>query len=260
MDRLLTLSKINPDISSSVGDLLVIGINDLGCPKCGLPQFIAVPATARGGSEALLICRDCSHIAYLHDSATQVQFVVEDRVNLIIKHDSPVSASRRMAALLEAQPDTVPASQVHASGSRKSATHQVALDAEDPPEGYRTVSWIREYEADLILSSYTNQRGYNLKSDEGTVFFETEFYPPDSSEAIKFRAQVLAIRIRKSGRRNVGWIRREEAQAVLDSYIAQQDVEFLHTQFGRGGLVQYFPSESPLVSKYRSQTRLLRRR
>lgn len=260
LDELFTLSKVYRDVAPSVGDLLVVGVNDSGCPKCGSPQFIGLPATARAGNEAVLVCNDCLNVLHLHDSSTQVQFAVEDRINLIIKVDGPIAASQRMASLLTMRNSESPLTSTHQADASASLGPSTATNSEEAPDGFRTVSWIRDYEAELILSSYTNQRGYVLKSDDENPIFETEFYPSDSPEALKFRAQVLAVRIRKSGRRNVGWIRREEAQAVLDSYVAKDDVEFRHTQFGRGGLVQYFPAESPLVSKYRSQTRLLRRR
>jgi hypothetical protein len=260
LDELFTLSKVNRDVAPSIGDLLVVGVNDSGCPKCGSPQFIGLPATARAGNEAVLICNNCLHVLNLHDSSTQVQFAVEDRINLIIKLDGPIAASQRMASLFATSNSERPQRSTHQVDAPASLVPSSETKGDEAPEGFRTVSWIREYEAKLILSSYTNQRGYTLKSDDDSPIFETEFYPTDSPEAKKFRAQVLAVRIRKSGRRNVGWIRREEAQAVLDSYGAKDDVEFRHTQFGRGGLVQYFPAESPLVSKYRSQTRLLRRR
>jgi len=260
MSEPLTLADVCPRVSRDKQDYLVVGVNDLGCYKCDRPQFVCIAATAQGANEAILACRDPSHLVVLHDAVSHVQYLIEDRLKLIMNQDGLVAASQRIAVLFSVA-NVGSSTRADAGNSFKKGTETAASDhGEQAPEGYRTVSWIREYEAELILSSYTNERGFSLRSDDGVVFFETEFYSLDSQEAQKFKAQVLAIRIRKSGKRNVGWIRREEARAVLDAYQSQKDISFLHTSFGRGGLVQFFSEDSPVATKYRSQTRLLRKR
>jgi hypothetical protein len=67
------------------------------------------------------------------------------------------------------------------------------------------------------------------------------------------------VRINGQNRRVVGWIRREEAKAIIESEEARADVEFGHVKAGNGGLIQFFPEHLEVVKKYRSSTRLLRK-
>jgi len=78
-------------------------------------------------------------------------------------------------------------------------------------------------------------------------------------EVRKFKSNVQAIRINGQNRRVVGWIRREEAKAVIEAEDKRADVEFGHIKAGNGGLIQFFPEHLEVAKKYRSTTRLLRK-
>ena len=127
------------------------------------------------------------------------------------------------------------------------------------PIGYRTISWIRAYEADAIIYSHKNKKNYELKNSEGETIFQCLFYPDDSEEYRKFKANVQAIRINNSNQRVIGWIRLEEAKAILDAVKGRLDVDFQHLRIGNGGKVQFFSEDLDVAKKYRSTTRLLRK-
>ena len=126
------------------------------------------------------------------------------------------------------------------------------------PKGYRSISWIRHYEAEAIIHAYKSRSDFELKSDMGKSVFKCLFFLDDSDERRKFKANVQAIRINNQNQRVIGWIRIEEAQAVVEAHASKKEVEFMHLKFGNGGKVEYFPEDSEVVRKYRSTTRLLR--
>ena len=89
--------------------------------------------------------------------------------------------------------------------------------------------------------------------------FECLYFNDDAFEVRKFKSNVQAVRINGQNRRVVGWIRREEAKAVIEADEKRADVEFGHIKAGNGGLIQFFPEHLEVVKKYRSTTRLLRK-
>lgn len=244
---------------SGLADHIVVGIADHSCTRCGDPLFIVVPSSDHTSQDASLLCCSEGSVQPLHDASFAVQQLVEDRIRLMIEGGGLSEASRRMVFVIgsetSAHQNTTPT--INSSvGARSTKTSSIDIPV---PQGFRTVSWIRQYEAELIVSSYDNERSFTLTADDGSVVFETQYFPGDSPEAIRFKAQVLGVRHRKNGTRNIGWIRREEAKAVLQTYDEQRSVDFLHTGFGRGGRVEFFGADSQAAQTYRSQTRLLRR-
>ena len=127
------------------------------------------------------------------------------------------------------------------------------------PPGYRSVAWIRSYEAHAIKHSFETKSNHKIKNDSGDVIFECIYFPDNSFEVRKFKSNVQAVRINGENRRVVGWIRREEAKAVIESDEKRVDIEFGHIKAGNGGLIQFFPEHLEVVKKYRSTTRLLRK-
>ena len=127
------------------------------------------------------------------------------------------------------------------------------------PPGYRSVAWIRPYEAHAIKHAFETKSNHKIKNDSGNVIFECIYFPDSSFEVRKFKSNVQAIRINGENRRVVGWIRREEAKAVIEASEKRVDVEFGHIKAGNGGLIQFFPEHLEVVKKYRSTTRLLRK-
>jgi len=127
------------------------------------------------------------------------------------------------------------------------------------PKGFRTISWIRLYEAEAITNAYTSKSDLELKSDSMAVILKCLYFPDDSNECKKFKANVQAIRVNNQNQRVIGWIRPEEARAVIEANTLRKDIEFVHLKFGNGGKVQFFPEELEIAKKYRSTTRLLRK-
>jgi hypothetical protein len=127
------------------------------------------------------------------------------------------------------------------------------------PPGYRSVAWIRQYEAHAIKHSFEIKSDHKIKNDSGDVVFECLYFADDSFEVRKFKSNVQAVRINGQNRRVVGWIRREEAKAVIEADENRADVEFGHIKAGNGGLIQFFPEHLEVAKKYRSTTRLLRK-
>ena len=130
-------------------------------------------------------------------------------------------------------------------------------DAPIPP-GYRSISWIRYYEAEAIIHSYKSKSNFELKSDSSNIVLKCLYFPDDSEERRKFKANVQAIRVNNQNQRVIGWIRLEEARAVVEANKQRKDVDFAHIRFGRGGRVQFFSEDLEIAKKYRSSTRLLR--
>jgi hypothetical protein len=126
-------------------------------------------------------------------------------------------------------------------------------------EGFRNIAWIREYEARVIDYCYRNKVSHSLRNEAGVVIFTCNYFDNESAEFRKFRANCQAIRVRKKGDRTIGWIRQEEASAVLKAVANQADTDFSHIKAGNGGRVEFFPADSAIAEKYRSTTRLLRK-
>lgn len=127
------------------------------------------------------------------------------------------------------------------------------------PPGYRSVAWVRPYEARAIKHSFETKSNHKVQNDSGDVIFECLYFNDDTFEVRKFKSNVQAVRINGQNRRVVGWIRREEAKAVIEAEEKRADVEFGHIKAGNGGLIQFFPEHLEVVKKYRSTTRLLRK-
>jgi len=127
------------------------------------------------------------------------------------------------------------------------------------PPGYRSVAWLRPYEARAIKHSFETKTDHKVQNDSGDVIFECLYFKDDEFEVRKFKSNVQAIRINGQNRRVVGWIRREEAKAVIEADEKRTDIEFGHIKAGNGGLIQFFPEHLEVVKKYRSTTRLLRK-
>jgi len=127
------------------------------------------------------------------------------------------------------------------------------------PPGYRSVAWVRPYEARAIKHSFETKSDHKVQNDSGDVIFECLYFNDDAFEVRKFKSNVQAVRINGQNRRVVGWIRREEAKAVIEADEKRADVEFGHIKAGNGGLIQFFPEHLEVAKKYRSTTRLLRK-
>ena len=129
------------------------------------------------------------------------------------------------------------------------------------PDGYKNVGWLRLHEAQAIEKAYKLEKDISVETTSGTIVFTAIFFPSSSNDAQKYYANVKAVRIKKLGQeRVVGWIRLEEAQAVIKANADETSLVFDHISHGKGGKVQYFTPESLEAKTYRSTTRLLRKK
>lgn len=106
---------------------------------------------------------------------------------------------------------------------------------------------------------------YQLHSDvpvhDGDKIAGWARYVDDSSsDASKFRANVVLARARSQGERIVCWIREHEAFSVIQASAEKRSVTVLDPDGVATGLVQYFQPDSEAADRYRSTTRLLRGR
>ena len=129
------------------------------------------------------------------------------------------------------------------------------------PDGYKNVGWLRMHEAQAIEKAYKLEKDISVETTSGKIVFTAHFFPSTSKETQKYYANVKAIRIKKLGQEGVvGWIRLEEAQAVIKANADETGIVFDHITHGKGGKVQYFSPESIEAKTYRSTTRLLRKK
>lgn len=127
------------------------------------------------------------------------------------------------------------------------------------PDGFSAVAWVKYSEAKAILVAFSEGEGQEYVNDRN-VGFRTTFFEVDHELARKFHSQVQLQRIAQGNVRKSFWPREEEMRALIEAQDTMKDVDFPHLQFGKGGKIQFLPEGHPAVKKYRSQTRLLRKR
>ena len=129
------------------------------------------------------------------------------------------------------------------------------------PTGYRNVAWLKNHEALAIERAYVLKKDISVEKPAGNIIFTAKYFAPESKEAKKYFASVQALRIRSlRNDRVVGWIRFEEALAVIKANKDMADLEFEHIEHGKGGKVEYFQPDSIEVKTFKSTTRLLRKK
>ena len=129
------------------------------------------------------------------------------------------------------------------------------------PEGYKNVAWLRLIEAMAIEKAYRLEKDISVETKSGKVIFTAKYFLPNSKEAQSYYAHVKALRIKDLGKANlVGWIRNEEALAVIKANEDMCNIDFDHITFGKGGRIEYFAAESIEARTFKSTTRLLRKK
>lgn len=252
-------NKSLTNLRNEYGDWIIWGFDDLLCTSCSQYQLlIKKSGSSNFPVDFATVCTSFQHFQSVLDVPMEHKFVMSDRVKLIEENSNFDSTSAKVSEIFQIIKTSKVSSSELETELQLSKLAAAKLDA-PVPDGYRNIAWIRKYEAEAILQTYKNEKSVALHDDNGRVFFESTFFTLESSEAKKFRANACAVRHRASGTRLVGWIRREEARAVLDAIEKQKSIEFSHIKFGSGGMVQYFPEDSPQAKKYLSTTRLLRK-
>jgi len=258
---------------------------DLGCANCeSLLVLISKDFSAEFPGNFKIICCNCFNLKDFSDLSLEQQHILTDRYNLLSNVGIDLISESfgrllRLASSMTGQSRIKSRQELAAAHIKKLENldspfkKKVApLDSEEVetilkkgeedgalPPGYRSVAWIRPYEARAIKYSFETKKDHTVKGDSGEVIFECLYFNDDSFEVHKFKSNVQAIRVNGPNRRVVGWIRREEAKAIIEAEEKRADVEFGHIKAGKGGLIQFFPEHLEIVRKYRSPTRLLRR-
>jgi hypothetical protein len=239
------------------------GVSDQGCVKCGAGAFLLVKdsGTAFPGDFAVG-CSSCGSVSDLIDLALAHQHLIEDRFREVSRGGLSAAIRRTHALVANLVAKAPTTSKPRASNAvAGNGSMKVQEDNETAvPDGYRNVSWIRLYEARAVQEAFNQKRTIEVSDQQSRLVFRAEYFGDDTAEARKWKSNVCAVRIRKSGNsRTIGWIRREEARAVIQADEEKTSIEFRHVHAGNGGLVEYFEPTSATAQKYLSSTRLLRR-
>lgn len=270
--KLSETSSWKPDLLA-YDDWFVISELDSNCNSCNTKLLIILKSvTGDLNTESRFLCVNCCETIGLSNLSLKHQHVFADRFQLM--HEVGFDLiSAGFADLLKILGGYAAPTQIKSDARTKASKqknireksvedYELIRKGEDDapiPKGYRSVAWIRVYEAHAIKFCHDNQRDHTIKNNEGQIVLECKYYSNDSFEVKKFKSNVQAIRVNGENRRVIGWIRSEEARAVIASDNAKKDVEFPHIRAGKGGLVQYFAEHLEVARKYRSTTRLLRR-
>jgi hypothetical protein len=255
---------------SSFEDWFVISDMDTTCNSCNSKLLIIVQELTteiEGGCKFL--CVGCCIVVELASLNMKHQHVFVDRIRLMKEVGLDLVASSFADLLRLLSGYVMPTKVVGKKGFTEESNEiepvnvvneQLRKGEDDAPipKGYRSVAWIRPYEAHAIKFCHENKKDHTIKNSDGQVVLECKYFPNDSYEVKKFKSNVQAIRVNGENRRVIGWIRNEEARAILVSEKERRDIEFSHVRAGKGGLVQFFAENLEVARKYRSTTRLLR--
>jgi hypothetical protein len=250
-----------------ISDWFFIGMTDISCNQCAIFRIIVSPKVdSTFPSEFRFLCLSClGQIRFLDFSMAQqgflsdkYRFISEDGIEKY--SEESLSTFSHIKLRLGGNRGRIQEEPMSNPSKPFSVLSKDLRGSEDAPvpKGYRSISWIRYYEAEAIVHAYKSKADFELKSDSLAPVLKCLYFPDDSDERRKFKANVQAIRINNQNQRVIGWIRLEEARAVVEANHLRKDVDFVHLKFGNGGKVQYFPEELEVAKKYRSTTRLLR--
>lgn len=267
-------------------DWIILGVSDLECTTCDCSQLMIVKEL---GSEILgdfkLFCLSCFKVKEFSDLSMEHQHVLIDRHRLIIESGIDKvakSISLLIETLISQKLPNIPRSvfkNIEENSNKQSdigsipfqnkrkevqSTESKSLLArgeEDAPIplGFRSVAWIRSYEAEAIKHCFNIKADHKVYNSNDQLVLECHYFPNESFEVRKFKSNVQVVRVNGENRRVIGWIRLEEASAIIQASESRKDVEFFHVRAGRGGLVQFFHEDLEVARKYRSTTRLLRK-
>jgi hypothetical protein len=290
MESFLTLGLNETEgWTTSLNGLLewsLIATVDLSCSECS-HQYVLISKNLVSDfpGDYKIICINCFRIKDFSDLDLEQQHVLTDRYKLISnigvdiiadsfgkllrgsgkmseRQSAPNATSKKLIANIKVLENLDSPFKKNAPNTKPEAVDTTLNKGEDDgaiPPGYRSVAWVRPYEARAIKHSFETKSDHKVRNDSGDVIFECLYFNDDAFEVRKFKSNVQAVRINGQNRRVVGWIRREEAKAIIESEEARADVEFGHVKAGNGGLIQFFPEHLEVVKKYRSSTRLLRK-
>jgi len=251
----------------SISDWLFVGLTDIGCRRCEMFGLIIAPKPdSVFPSEFRFLCASCLEQKRFVDFSMLQQGYLSDKYRFIQedgleKFSSDSLKTLNLVKVLLGDQSDKSAGNETSSPDRPFAVLGKDLRGHEDapiPKGYRSISWIRFYEAEAIIHAYKSKSNFELKSDSLVPVLKCLYFPDDSDERRKFKANVQAIRINNQNQRVIGWIRLEEARAVVEANQLRRDIDFSHLKFGNGGKVQFFSEDLEVAKRYRSTTRLLR--
>ena len=253
--------------SEEISDWLFVGMTDISCNRCAIFSVIISPKVESiFPSEFRFLCLSCLEQKKFFDLSMAQQSFLSDKFKYISEDgiekysEESISTLNHLKILLGGQAAKILEEPMSNPAKSFAVLSKELRGSEDAPipKGYRSISWIRYYEAEAIIHAYKSKADFELRSDSLAPVLKCLYFPDDSDERRKFKANVQAIRINNQNQRVIGWIRLEEARAVVEANHLRKDVDFVHLKFGNGGKVQYFSEELEVAKKYRSTTRLLR--
>ena len=253
--------------SEEISNWFFIGLSDISCSECEIFGIIIAPKIESAfPGDFKFLCLSCLKQKRFLDFSMSQQGFVADKYKFILEDGLEKFSENSLKTLHQLKilfGEQSKASQENVTdGAPRPFTilgKEFRGNEDAPiPKGYRSISWIRYYEAEAIIHAYKSKSDFELKSDNSMPVFKCLYFSDDSDERRKFKANVQAIRINNQNQRVLGWIRLEEARAVVDANKLRKDIDFAHLKFGNGGKVQFFSEELEVAKKYRSTTRLLR--
>jgi hypothetical protein len=249
-----------PTQASQYLDFYILSLSDIPCLGCDGSYAIVVSClTPKFPGDIHYFCLQCFDAKTYSSLSMNYQSLMADRYKSMYENGIDRTSQSFGYFVRSLVSNLTPLA--ISENSRAFEVGDVPKGASDAPipSGYRTISWIRGYEADAIIYAHKSKKNYELKNSEGEMIFQCRFYPEDSEEYRKFKANVQAIRVSNTNHRVIGWIRLEEARAIVEAVRLRMDVDFQHLKIGNGGKVQFFSEELEVAKKYRSTTRLLRK-
>ena len=246
---------------------LFVGVSEISCHNCDLFALMITPnSDSNFPSEFRFICISCLENKRFVDFSMAQQSYLSDKYKLILEEglDKFSTDSLRSLNFMKILSDSQLVKTENGIRSTKTSSFaelrkELRGNEDAPiPQGYRSIAWIRFYEAEAIVHAYKSKSNFELKSDSSEVLLKCLYFADDSEERRKFKANVQAIRVNNQNQRVIGWIRLEEARAVIEANHARRDIDFAHLKVGNGGKVQFFAEDLEVAKKYRSTTRLLR--
>ncbi|WP_143175080.1 AAA domain-containing protein [Cryptosporangium aurantiacum] len=123
--------------------------------------------------------------------------------------------------------------------------------AETASAGYQEVGAIRPEEARAALVAYRSRVDTPVQAG-GKIVGWACFYPDDSIEALRNRANVEVMRQEEASTETAGWLTAREAAAVVAAAEQRRDVPVVDPAIGEVGVARYVPEDPE------NPTRLLR--
>lgn len=246
--------------SRQFGTWALWGLVDSLCASCSDSQILIADAKSlQYPGNVGVLCLTCQRVTVSFNLSMRDQQLIQDRFQRACEFDFE-SIARSVSIFLKSLSGLLFSLPKLNVNERPTIENRIPAQFGVPiPPGYRSVAWVRKYEAGAIVDAYLAKSTVTIRDDKGNLRFEAKYFNPGDPQVEKFHANVKATRYRVAEPRVIGWIRNEEATAILNAHNEERDIGFDHESQGLGGLAQYFEPESEAARQFLSCTRLLRR-